>query len=354
MKTKLLRLLSGSALAMAANTAAALLATMWLDPTERGHMVTSVTIAAFIPIVAAMGSGTALRVLLPKAGPAETASLKSAYTWLTSAALVGGAVVGGLAMAAFDMATTSGLGTLSGFAALTAWSVGQQILLIQASDARYASGEFRRTPLWAAAAGLAGLILMAVVPPEARSGATLLTAQLAGLSLITVLNVVSTAREGYLAAPRPQGAWKLVRQGLPVVPMGLGWAAIQRSNRLVAAAMLGPATVAVLALAATAAETARLVPNATGQLTLHSVASSSGRPRMMRSYIVATSLTAAVLVVISAVMWFATVPVFGAEYRQVPALIVTMIGVELCYAVYIVSNRAMLGLHHSSLSLIHI
>lgn len=347
MKSRLARLLSGSALAMVANTAAALLATMWLPAEQRGAMVTSVTVAAFIPIIATFGSGTAYRVLAGKASTEALASLKAGYSLLTGIAVVAGALAGAAAMAVFATTTDAGIRPVGAFVALTAWSVAQQVLLIQVSDARYASGEFQRTPLWAAAAGLAGLVAMALVPVGTRSGATLLTAQLLGLSGVTVANLVTTWRTGYLARPRVAAIRPLLQQGLPVIPMGLGWAAVQKANRLITAALLGPTAVAVLALAATASESSRLISNATSQLTLHTVAAAEGQPRLTRSYALALTLTAVALAAIVGAVWFMTVPIFGDAYADVPLLVLGLAGAELCYAVYIVSNRAMLGMQRS-------
>jgi O-antigen/teichoic acid export membrane protein len=158
---------------------AAMLATRLLGPHDRGLMVLGASFAAVAALLAGMGTGSALRSLLPGADGPERRLLTASFAWwmLLSAGASGilAALLSVLSAGAID----GGLGRPS-FVGAVLGNAAALVALTQLPDLWYASGRFRSGSAWATGVAAANVLGLLVAATHSDSAAALLTGQAAG------------------------------------------------------------------------------------------------------------------------------------------------------------------------------
>ena len=335
-------LASSGLLQITANATAAMVATFVLGAAGRGEMVLGATIGGVCALVGGLGTGQALRSMLPAAGTDRRQVLRS-YAWCSAAGAAGAAGLAVAACAASAPLLGAALGGTGFLGAVAAFTV-VQVIAVQASEAWYADALFRRGGLWFAATaggGLAGLLAAAVTGPHAS---VLLGAQAAGSALVCVVQLGRLRRAGLLAAGMPTrpAVRALLARGTPALGLTLGLAVALRSDRYVLGVFAGPAAVGVYSLAATLSEVPRVVPQAVGQLFVRHVALGGGA-RLAR-WISGSVLAAAVGgLLVAAGGWLLIVPVFGETFEPARAMLLVLVVAEVCFAPYAVASRGLIG-----------
>lgn len=333
-------LLTGTAAASLANSVAGLIATRLLPPSERGLMVLALTVGTLVPILASLGTGTALRALL-NSSEVDRRAVEGAYgavtTLLLPATLILAPVVG---------LATLGRGTASppllcaiGLSALA------QLGLRQLMDLAYARGDFHSPPRWSAAAAALGLCLVLVVPLIHPTATAVVIAQAAGSLVIAFPPLARELRSSH----RRSSGWNLgagralLRLGIGALPWTLGIVFVLRVDRIILGQTSGMEAVAVYGLAATVSEVPRLAATAISQLAAHASSIQGGARGLIRLYIQATAL----VVVAGALVWvgalWATVPLFGRAYAQAPSLVSLLVVGEVGYGLFLMSSMALMG-----------
>lgn len=335
-------LASSGLLQITANATAAMVATLVLGAAGRGEMVLGATMGGICALVGGAGTGQALRSLLPAADVDRRAVLR-AYAWCSAVGAVSAAGLAVLVCAASAPLLGDSLAR-PGFLLAVAAFTGVQVVAVQASEAWYADGLFRRGGLWFAACaggGLAGLLVAVAADPAAP---VLLGAQAAGTALVCAIQLAPLARAGLLpAGPAAGGAVRLLlARGLPALGLTFGLALALRCDRYVLGAFAGPAAVGVYSLAATVSEVPRVVPQAVGQLFVRHVAL-GGAGHLTRWLSRAAVAAAAGGLVVAAGGWLLITPVFGADFEPARSMLLVLVVAEVCFAPYAVASRGLIG-----------
>jgi O-antigen/teichoic acid export membrane protein len=335
-------LASSGLLQIAANATAAMVATIVLGATGRGEMVLGASIGGTCALVGGMGTGQALRSVLPAAAADRRHVLRS-YAWCSAAGAVGAAGLSVAACAASAPLLGAALAGPGFLAAVAAFTAGQ-VIMVQANEAWYADGLFRRGSGWfaaCAAGGLAGLLAAAAADPGA---AALLGAQAAGSALVCAVQLGRLGRAGLLAGgpPTRSAVRLLLGRGMPALGLTLGLAVALRSDRYVLGAFAGPAAVGVYSLAATLSEVPRVVPQAAGQLFVRHVALGGGRPlaRWVSGSVLAAAAGGLLVAAAGSIL---IVPVFGEQFEPARSLLLVLVVAEACFAPYAVASRGLIG-----------
>jgi O-antigen/teichoic acid export membrane protein len=342
---RLATLSGASAVQMASNAAAALIATRALGLADRGVMVLGLTVGSIVGMACGLGTGTALRSRLPTAtGDHERRDLLAAYTWCSIGAAVLGPVVAIAAMAGSAGFIDPALGTTPFLLATGAFTVAQT-LLTQVVEAWYADGRFRHGSIAAAMMSGSGLACVAVAVATSRSAAVVLSAQAAGMLAVALFELGALYRAGLVVLPYPGMAAVrcLVRRGLPALGLTVGMALTLRADRYLLGALAGTAAVGVYSLAATISEVSRILPSALGQIFLRDVSLGQGAARLARvsGFAIAAAILCGALVLAGG--WLLIVPIFGAEFAGARELLLVLVLAEVCFAPYVISSRGLLG-----------
>jgi O-antigen/teichoic acid export membrane protein len=335
-------LASAGLLQVAANAAAAVVATIALGAAGRGEMVLGASIGGVCALLGGLGSGSALRSILP-AAPAARRWVLGGYAWCTAAGAVGAAVLAVLACLASAPLLGPALSTPA-FLAAVGLQTAVQVVVTQAGEAWYADGAFRRGGTWAAACAAGGLAALAATASVTGDGAAaLLGAQGTGSALVCAVQLLALRRAGLLVRDRPHrlALRLLVARGAPVLGLTLGLAVALRADRYVLGALAGPAAVGVYSLAATLSEVSRVVPQAVGQFFVHHVA--LGGRYLARWVALPVAAAGAGGAVAAALGWVLIVPVFGAPFEQARGLLLVLVVAEACFAPYAVASRGLIG-----------
>ncbi|OLF08601.1 hypothetical protein, partial [Actinophytocola xanthii] len=167
-------LASATLVQVAANAAAAVVATLALGAAGRGEMVLGASIGGVCALLGGLGSGSALRSILPATSAARRRFL-GGYAWCTAAGSVWAAGLAVLACAGSApllgpaLSAPAFLAAVGGFTAV-------QVVMAQAGEAWYADGAFRRGGTWTAACAGGGLLALTAAATVTDRAAALLGA----------------------------------------------------------------------------------------------------------------------------------------------------------------------------------
>ncbi len=336
-------LASAGLLQMAANAAAAMVATVALGAAGRGEMVLGASISGVCALLGGLGTGPALRSVLPAAVARERRWVLGSYAWCTAAGAAAAAVLAAAACAASARLLGAALAAPA-FLAAVAVSTAVQVVVVQASEVWYADGLFRRGGTWIAGCAAGGLAALLAASVAAGAGAAgLLAAQAGGAALVCAAQLGRLRGAGLLVVRRPR--WPAVRlllaRGVPALGLTLGLAVALRSDRYVLGALAGPAAVGVYSVAATLSEVSRVVPHAVGQFFVRHVA--LGGRYLVRWVSLSVLAATAGGAVVAAAGWLLIVPVFGVPFDQARSLLLVLVVAEACLAPYAVASRGLIG-----------
>lgn len=334
-------LLGGGALVTASNALVVVIATLDLEPSERGRMVVAATIAALVSLLATCGIGPAVRALRPALAPSEWRPLNQSYALLTIlTGVLGGALS---ATACVGMAVVvEGLGRPP-LIWSTALSGAALVIMAQLTEVWYSGGRFSAGSNWAGVSASVGLVAVLVVRPA--TAASVLAVQHAGIGLVLLLQWRYLLRADLLGTPQFHLPTVncLLRRGLPTLGFSAGSTFVLRMDRLLLGSVAAPAAVAVYALAATVSEAARLVPIAIGQIALHRSAQGATHAELRKLGRLGMASVAVAALVIVPVSYLLIVPVFGHAYGDAPPLIVILLGAEVFFSLYIITSLGLMG-----------
>lgn len=323
---------------------AAFIATKLLDVDSRGVMVTALTVSAFIPPIACLGSGNSFRSRIPTATAEESKILVVSYTRIGLAGSVGGgffALAASVGLSYFSDASLRSIGIL--FAVfLSAFTLTS---LIQLTEAWFAFGWFKAGARWSSAAALVGLAGTLVGYLVDDSAAALMIGQSVGMLLVVSVAIYQASRNGFVSlfGSNETQILDLLKHGTQSIGLPIGAALLLRSDRLILATMTNSAAVAIYALAATLAESVRLAPTAAAQLVTRDIAEKRKNHSMFKSYVggIIAVVCVGTPVLISAHFLF--VPIFGEAYSGSANLLNVLLLSEIGYSLFIMSQRALIG-----------
>lgn len=343
--SKVATLVAGSGAQLLSNAAAALLATLWLTPQDRGVMVVCMTVASIVGLTASFGIGNVYRSRLPRAsGLGHGEDLRRTYSVTAATCVVAAAALSFAGMLVLTQ-TGAGQGVTASYLAVTILSAVVQTAQILVVEARFATGHFIAGSRWAAVAALGGFAALALAGVLGATGSVLLGAQ-AGVSGVVLLSAtLAAARAGSLQFRRtsPRAVADFIRHGTASMGLSLGIVVMSRTDRLFLAAFATPATVAVYALGVTLAELLRLVPTAVGQLLTQKVAEGTVWATVFRTQVLTGLATMLLGGVGSVLAWFLIPVVFGVEYAGARVVVVIMVLGEIAYAFLVLATRGLIG-----------
>lgn len=338
-------LLSGTgAIQMVSNAGVAVIAAAMLGPDARGVMVLGATSAGILSVMSVLGTGPSLRSRLPQAADPARRRLLSAFTWVTMGSAVCAALLSSAVSVLSGKYLDHELG--SGLLPLAAAAFGaSQVLMLQTTEAWFADGRFRRGGLSSACiagGGLLGLLLMSGEPASAGS---LLLGQALGQLTIGVVVIQRLYRSGLFIIGRPdlRSVRGLVSHGAPALGMTLGLAIALRADRYVLGIVSGTTAVGLYSVATAVSETARIFPQAVGQLFLRDAARGAGPRRLLAASSTAAAVSAVAATAAAVAAWVLITPVFGSEFRDARDLLPPLVAAEIAFAPYAVASRGILG-----------
>lgn len=336
---------SASAVKLASNLAAALVATRALGPSDRGTMVLGLSIGSVVGMVGGLGTGSVLRSRLPTEPTSRSRmSLLAAYTWCS----IGGAVIAPVTATAIVAGSSSVIDPVLGtapFLVATATFTLTHTLHTQIVELWYANGRFHRGLIASAAMSLCGFGFTVAVLASTDSPAAVLGAQAGGMLIVALFEIAILRRLGLVvpSVPDRSNVCFLLRRGLPALGLAAGLALAGRADRYLLGAFAGPAAVGIYSLAATISEMSRILPITLGQLFLHDVSLGHGTARLVR-----VGKRAVIATVVGGILatfggWLLIVPIFGAEFAPARQLLAVLAVAEVLLAPYLVAGRGILG-----------
>jgi len=337
-------LLIGSGLQVAANAIAAILATLWLPPAERGIMVLGTTVASIVSLLAGLGVGNAYRGRHPRLSSEDARAFSREFTAALALCVVLGGVSGAVASWVLSLVTESALGTAPIIAAV-ALASSVQVAQLLLTEARFALGEFVAGSRWSALGSVAGLGSLCIAAAMGTGPAGYIFAQSLGSGIVVLLGARGAFIAGALRWGRssPGGVAALTLRGVKSMGLPLGIVLISRADRIILASATSAKVIAVYALAATISEVLRLVPTAVGQLTTRHVATGQGWSIVRRHQLISLlvcAVTGSLIFVAAALL----IPeVFGAQYSQATQFLAILLVGEVFYSILVISNRGLIG-----------
>lgn len=338
-------LMSGAAFQIAANAAAALLATKLLPVGERGIMVLCLTVVALVSVVCAGGTGNVLRGSWPGLPCDEQRKLAILYGSVSLWSAGGAATVALIVTSVLGIFVSSDL-VAPMLLLATAVAAAGQVLILQVSEAFYASGNFRSGTRWAALSALVGLIGVWVVGLVAPTAAAMTSVQAVGTLMVSIVAIIALKSTGtFVVSTRVALSEGLafLSSGLRSMGLPIGYALISRADRLILGFFVPPSLIAVYALAVTVAEGIRLAPTAISQLATRRAAEGDSWTASWGFQKASLAVSAIVAIPVVLVVHFLAVPVFGSDFSLAPDFILIVSFSEVGYALLVVCTRGMIG-----------
>lgn len=338
-------LLLSSGTQVAASLLAAVLSTAFLPIDQRGLMVLALTIAVLVATLSSFGVGNVLRSRIPRAGQAEYRTLRSSVAVTGAMSIV--ATMGGSVLATFVVSRFADerLAEPRMLVAVAALSAGQ-VVISMLTEIRYAHGRFDSGSRWSAAAAAVSLGGVAVGLLVDLTAVTVVAFQAGATLVVAALSLAAAARSG-LVGFEGLGRWadvtRLLATGVQTLAFPLGILFLSRVDRLVLGALTNAEAVAVFALAATAAETVRIVPTAMGQILTREVAAGATWNHIRQRISTGVLLTAATALAVVVASTLLIVPLFGEQYAQAVKLVPILAIAEVIYAVIVLSQLGLIG-----------
>jgi len=343
-RQSILQLISGALLQAVANSATALLSTMLLKPQDRGLMVVAVTIASVCTLIGALGTGAGFRALLPSSVGRRGADLAAAYLWISIAASVLAGLLAALACLVSARIVDPSLAT-GGLIVAVSMQVIALTIAAQTTEAWFAVGNFRAGAGWVAASAVAGFGAVALGAEINRTPTGLMVWQAVGLAFPTFISLTRllTKRVLTIRRPRIEAIQTLIALGAPSLGLVVGLNVVLRGDRYLLAVFTGTASVAVYSLAATIAESSRLVPAAMGQIFYREVSLRAGIVSARTPYVQAVFFTSAAGIVVASAGWAAIPAIFGDTFADARFLLFPLLLAEVAFAPFNVACRGLLG-----------
>ncbi|MDR7085924.1 O-antigen/teichoic acid export membrane protein [Aeromicrobium panaciterrae] len=337
-------LMSGTVVQVAANASAALLSTVVLPAADRGLMVVALAIPTLISPILTLGTGNALRSILPRSPDSEAMGVVAAYTRLSVASSVFGALIAAVLCIPLSYLTDDALRS-GPFVLAISVSVCVLVATQQITEAWYSQGKFRIGARWAASAavvGLAGVVLGCLAHASA-STLVLLQALFSGASVAA--SIVYGRQHGVLAVGSPARLpySQLVATGARSLGHPIGMALLMRSDRIILASVAGPQAVATYALAATVAETVRIGPTAVAQLLTNDIATRRSDLSIVRAQLGGLAAVTIMGIPLVVAAHFLFTPVFGDEYAASVGLLAILMAAEWGFSLFIFAVRGFIG-----------
>lgn len=334
-------LVLGSGVWAAANGAAALIATAFLAPEDRGHMVIVLAVASLVSAASGLGTGIAFRMYYPKA--ADAGGMTFTYWFVSGLLCLLSASIGSLA---------AWLLGIDSFGLLLASAVSSIALLfsLQLSEFRFGLGEFQSSALWAAGAGLAGLVGILWAVSADGDSADLLLLQNVLIICVCVVNFLQLCKSGKIAAGgyTYELAKLLLLRGFSPLIWTLGILVLSRVDRLVLAKFEGAEVVAIYALSVTLSEIVRMFPTAFSQFVTREMALGASS-RIITKYIVFACASAIVVGIVSVPSaYFLVATALDPVYLEAIPLLVVLLAGEVAMALYLSAARGLQGLGDAS------
>ena len=312
-----------------------------LGPSGQGTLTAATTCVAIASIAATLGTGVSLRL---RSTPAPAPDDIRAFAGLSALMAAGGGAVAAVLFVLLGLDATSPA-LVGGILAFGATSIiARQVAeVVQAYDRVAAS---------ILSVGVGVVVQIAAFAAFVVAGrASVGTAVLCGIVGALAQGAFGLAAIRRFSPPaRPSWAparWgELIRHGSPNVAQGLGLIAIQRLDRLFIAALVGASAAGVYAVAATVAETARVVSTAVGQLLFVRTASARAYTvAVRRVYLAGLALQVAALAVLAATAPVVVPAVFGDGYGGAVPLVQGLAVAELFGGLAAMDSRILLGLN---------
>jgi len=339
-------LLSGTAaIQLLSNAGIAVIAAAVLGPEDRGVMVLAVTSAGIVAVMSVLGTGPSLRARLPQAiDSTHRRQLISAFTWVSIGGLICAALISGAISVLSGQSINTELGSGLMPIATAAFGAGQ-VLMLQTTEACFADGRFRRGGLSSACIAAGGLLGILLINGVSATAGSVLLGQALGQLTIGAAVVQQLWRSGLLVTAHPdlRDMRTLVLHGAPALGMTLGLAIALRADRYILGIASGPTAVGIYSIATAVSETARLLPQAMGQLFMREAAQGAGPRRLMAISISAGTASALAGIVAAAAAWVLITPVFGPAFDDARRLLPPLVVAEFMLSPYAVASRGVLG-----------
>ena len=322
-------LLAGRVVSNFSLALAAVIAARTLGPEGRGEFTLVITVALLLQLAVSSGVNFAARVYVPRGDIDLRAYLGLAIVLSVANGLVTAGVVAGALPAAGVH--------LSGWEILTAGCFGLSTMAAYLLlEGLHTQGRFRWSAINDATGSLvtAGLTIGVALVGAATFG-PFAWALVIGNGCQIVMSSVSLRDVGRPTWVRSSAAF-LVRRGFPSLGLTIGQTGTGRADRYLVGVILGPTAVGLYAVAATVAETLRLLPYAVTMVLFQRVATSTADDRQRRTArllgIGASAVGAAAVAVVAPVLVRVA---FGEDYAGATTALRILAGGEVVFASYL-------------------
>ena len=338
-------LLLSSGTQVVASLLAAVLSTAFLPIDQRGLMVLALTIAILAATVSSFGVGNVVRSRVPRADASEQSQLRSAVVVVGMISIVTSVVLSILGTIVVSWFADERLADPPMLAGVAALAVGQTIISLL-TEVRYAHGRFDSGSRWSAAAAAVALGGVSIGLVVELTAVTVVAFQAGATVGVAILSLLAALRGGWIGldgASRWADAARLLATGVQTLALPLGILFLSRVDRLVLGALTNAEAVAVFALAATAAETVRIVPTAMGQILTREVAGGAEWSHVRQRIVTGVILTFATALAVVGASALLIVPLFGEQYAGAVELVPILAIAEVIYAVIVLSQLGLIG-----------
>ncbi len=253
---------------------ASILAARWLGPRSFGTYSFILTLASLVALLLGLGSGSAVRVLLTRAGDEG---------WLYAYAGLSVRLLVVLAPTVLILALLLPSGSLSSASAAVLVSIGA-FCTRQSVDLLHARGKSVLAITSAAASGLLAVVVFIALHAVGQLTAVTGLVGYGACYLLPALTVLrDRSRDPWLChAGAVHKRRELLEIGLPASGMQVGLLLVHRLDRVLLGLLAGPAAVGVYSIAASMSEATRLLPQAVGQVSFFRAGDPSRNEQLSR------------------------------------------------------------------------
>jgi O-antigen/teichoic acid export membrane protein len=266
--------LAASVFQVACLAMASVMAARWLGPRSFGSFTFTLTLASLVALLLGLGTGTALRVLLTRAG--DEGWLHS-YVGLSVALLV----VSAPTVLVLVLVLPGG-----------SWSNAPATVLVatgalcsrQSSDLLHARGKSVLAITSAASSGLLAVLVFIALHARGRlNDVTALIGYGACYLLPALAVMVDRSRDPWRChAGAVHKRRDLLEVGLPASGMQVGLLLVHRLDRVLLGVLSGPAAVGVYSVASSLSEVTRMLPQGVGQVSFFRAGDPSNNDNLAR------------------------------------------------------------------------
>ncbi len=323
---------------------AALVTARELGPTGRGELVLLLTAASFALLVCSLGVNTSGRIhLVAEVDPVGSGAYLGLAGALTVLQMVTCGVVGVTFLPLVGVQLAPLVEIL--FAVLGGTLIARYLL----NDALNAYGFTTTAAALDGSANFTQLVLVVMLAVAGVDDLAPFVVSIAGANTLQiVLAFVLLRRSGVAIRPSYQRShWlRLVRGGLPGIPMALGEVLTFRLDHYLLAVFLTPAEVGIYSVAASPGQLLRVPPTALSAPVFHRLASGSAKlADFRRARLLSIAATSALALLMFLAAPFAVRSILGPSYEEAVIPLRVLLLAEIGITIFYLDTAALAGLN---------